>query len=172
MSEPIQSIAQNNYILHNIDAKKLYVQEPLFTANSGDAVYVGWRPDETVLWSGTYGSTALSLSESPLNFNTIKVYYGGHNNNASGQNSYYGCAEYEPVINGTTAQYIPIISTFIGNLGTNTMYEVYTMWSGVNTTEWERIYYAWKNITGTSWNTGSNWQSVYKVIGVNRKENA
>lgn len=35
MSE-IQSISQSNYILHNIDAKKLYVQEPLFTANSGD----------------------------------------------------------------------------------------------------------------------------------------
>ena len=50
MSE-IQSISQSNYILHNIDAKKLYVQEPLFTANSGDAVYVGWRPDETVLWT-------------------------------------------------------------------------------------------------------------------------
>ena len=45
MSEPIQSISQGNYILHNIDAKKLYVQEPLFTANSGDALYVGWRPD-------------------------------------------------------------------------------------------------------------------------------
>ena len=60
MSEPIQSIAQNNYILHNIDAKKLYVQEPLFTANSGDAVYVGWRPDETVLWSGS--SSLLDIS--------------------------------------------------------------------------------------------------------------
>ena len=53
MSEPIQSISQNNFILHNIDAKKLYVQEPLFTANSGDAVYVGWRPDETVLWTNS-----------------------------------------------------------------------------------------------------------------------
>jgi len=126
--------------------------------------------DETVLWSGTYGSTTLSLSESPLNFNSIKVYYGGHNNNTSGQNSYYGCTEFEPVINGTTAQYMPINSTFIGNLATNTMYEVYTMWSGVNTTEWERIYYGWKNITGTSWNTGSNWQSVYKVIGIGRKQ--
>jgi hypothetical protein len=73
MSEPIQSIAQNNYILHNIDAKKLYVQEPLFTANSGDAVYVGWRPDETVLYSGTVGTSAVTLSESFKNFESIKL---------------------------------------------------------------------------------------------------
>lgn len=76
MSEPIQAIAQNNYILHNIDAKKLYVQEPLFTANSGDAVYVGWRPDETVLWEGSGHSTVnnMNLSESWKNFTTIKIY--------------------------------------------------------------------------------------------------
>lgn len=79
MSEPIQSIAQNNYILHNIDAKKLYVQEPLFTANSGDAVYVGWRPDETVLWSGelilTAGQTSsFSVNENISAFNSIRVY--------------------------------------------------------------------------------------------------
>ena len=73
MSENIQAISQGNYILHNIDAKKLYVQEPLFTANSGDAVYVGWRPDETVLWSGI-NSTG-NLSESIENFNEIKVNY-------------------------------------------------------------------------------------------------
>ena len=73
MSEPIQSIAQNNYILHNIDAKKLYVQEPLFTANSGDAVYVGWRPDETVLWSGASTNTAFNLSEPITNFEYIML---------------------------------------------------------------------------------------------------
>jgi len=78
MSE-IQSIATNNYILHNIDAKKLYVQEPLFTANSGDAVYVGWRPDETVLWSGntshiTAGQTwTASLNEPVSNFEKIGI---------------------------------------------------------------------------------------------------
>lgn len=74
MSEPIQSIAQNNYILHNIDAKKLYVQEPLFTANSGDAVYVGWRPDETVLWSGnsTVLNNTFNLSEPYTNFEKIR----------------------------------------------------------------------------------------------------
>lgn len=77
MSEPIQSISQGNYILHNIDAKKLYVQEPLFTANSGDAVYVGWRPDETVLWSGnaTIG-TELTLSEPFSAFDRIRIMNG------------------------------------------------------------------------------------------------
>ena len=73
MSEPIQSIAQNNYILHNIDAKKLYVQEPLFTANSGDAVYVGWRPDETVLWEGN--ASTFSLSEAATGFDNLQITY-------------------------------------------------------------------------------------------------
>lgn len=70
----IQSIANNNYVLHNIDAKKLYVQEPLFTANSGDAVYVGWRPDETVLWSGdsTVLNQTFNLSEPFTNFKKIR----------------------------------------------------------------------------------------------------
>lgn len=82
MSEPIQSIAQNNYILHNIDAKKLYVQEPLFTANSGDAVYVGWRPDETVLWSGTLASGATAtLSENISAFD--KIAFVGYSHNGS-----------------------------------------------------------------------------------------
>ena len=77
MSEPIQSIAQNNYILHNIDAKKLYVQEPLFTANSGDAVYVGWRPDETVIFSGNRNITAtgqLNTTEAPSAFEKIEIW--------------------------------------------------------------------------------------------------
>ena len=77
MSEPIQSIAQNNYILHNIDAKKLYVQEPLFTANSGDAVYVGWRPDETVLCSAEGGAFSLTASENIYNFEYIDVWQAG-----------------------------------------------------------------------------------------------
>ena len=72
MSE-INAIATNNYILHNIDAKKLYVQEPLFTANSGDAVYVGWRPDETVLWSGN-ATSAIQTSESMKNFDKCQLY--------------------------------------------------------------------------------------------------
>ena len=75
----IQTISQGNYILHNIDAKKLYVQEPLFTANSGDAVYVGWRPDETVLYSGHISEgaapTAYSLSEPISAFDSYKVYW-------------------------------------------------------------------------------------------------
>ena len=73
MSE-IQSISQSNYILHNIDAKKLYVQEPLFTANSGDAVYVGWRPDETVLWSGSNNST-FTLNSPASAYEYIDVQY-------------------------------------------------------------------------------------------------
>ena len=75
----IQTISQGNYILHNIDAKKLYVQEPLFTANSGDAVYVDWRPYETVPYSGHISDdaspTAYSLSEPISVFDSYKDYW-------------------------------------------------------------------------------------------------
>ena len=72
MANEIESISQGNYILHNIDAKKLYVQEPLFTANSGDAVYVGWRPDETVLWEGP-ATGNITLSEPCTNFEKLEL---------------------------------------------------------------------------------------------------
>lgn len=69
MANEIESISQGNYILHNIDAKKLYVQEPLFTANSGDAVYVGWRPDETVLFENWDNSVQQLISGATRTFN-------------------------------------------------------------------------------------------------------
>ena len=158
MSE-IQSIAQNNYILHNIDAKKLYVQEPLFTANSGDAVYVGWRPDETVLYSGN-GTSAVTLSESITNFDTIKIKYGpdsivwheypGMNNNKVHERIVAG---------GTSAQnwFGDIFMVF-----NNNKINVLTAW----------CYSVTNQMT---YNTGYNTyalNSIYEVRGINRKENA
>jgi len=65
-----------------IKASDLYVQEPLFTGTSGTSAYIGWRPDETVLWSGNDFtpagsnnpvSTSVSLSENFNNFNQIRL---------------------------------------------------------------------------------------------------
>lgn len=171
MSEPIQSIAQNNYILHNIDAKKLYVQEPLFTANSGDAVYVGWRPDETVLWSGNTGSnshtTAFTLSESFSAFNKIRfegVQYG------ASTPIYEISTPYNPNSVGVCFQYY----TFEND---NNPYQIrgasYSATDGLNFTLYKEKFLYWSN-TGLSANGGNNTQgpNIQRIIGVNRKENA
>lgn len=166
MSE-INAIATNNYILHNIDAKKLYVQEPLFTANSGDAVYVGWRPDETVLFEDNTGHTGNFITTEPLSaYNEVAVYISPDLNSE-----------------GPSKVVIPMIGLNnsrlkFGWIGT------FNGWKNI---EWQFVYnntamtsfmpvsgaYFGKNtsnqITGGDWNSNSMY--LYKVVGINRKEN-
>jgi hypothetical protein len=118
--------------------------------------------DETVLWSGS-NATALNLSEPASSFNKIKVYYG--NPAIVANNVVNGCYEFIPHSN-----YVAIHSFFIGNSATNATYTVHTIWSGVNTTTWNRIYYAFKSLASSSWNTEGNWQAITKVIGIGRKQ--
>lgn len=159
MSEPIQSIAQNNYILHNIDAKKLYVQEPLFTANSGDAVYVGWRPDETVLWSGN-ATSAVNLSEDLNNFERIKIEYGPDSPEWHEYKAGDSIKVHEMLkAGGTSATY------WIGNIT--------LLFSGTNIKVMTAYCWDFKNTMSytTAYNTYAL-NSIRKVIGINRKENA
>ena len=176
MSEPIQSIAQNNYILHNIDAKKLYVQEPLFTANSGDAVYVGWRPDETVLWSGeaTTGSTAMNLSEPLTAFNKVEIWNKGGQiytigTTWSGADTPNTCeceynrmdrplSGYKQVIVDLSAN--PSNWTNIVYLGNKVCCPVRFLTTANN---YGITYYA---------NVGDGETHLTKIVGINRKENA
>ena len=159
MSE-IQSIATNNYILHNIDAKKLYVQEPLFTANSGDAVYVGWRPDETVLYSGAYDNsvTSVSLSEPTTNFNTIKVYW-------QHQTVEKPVFEYD----GNSEQWYAIGGRFATPGNVPCVFQ--SFWSG----NYNQFYMKFCNYqfgSLTAQPQSANELVPIKVVGINRKENA
>jgi len=166
MSE-INAIATNNFILHNIDAKKLYVQEPLFTANSGDAVYVGWRPDETVLWSGTFSGSVtstnyISLSEAPSAFERVIITNGG---------GYKSCYEYAGTSN--TWSYM---QTFAADGNTT----VYANRYDVDQANKKVICLA-SNSFGVNSNGINNWAKrnsmnvgetqLTKVVGINRKEN-
>ena len=168
MSE-IQSIAQNNYILHNIDAKKLYVQEPLFTANSGDAVYVGWRPDETVLWenNGSFSAKGLTagFSEPASSFERLVFVCGTDIQN-------YNCVQVEYHPGSACLNWTEFYSNTFRywttqlNLDENGMtagagyivgwnYPNGTAFGKVGNTDWEHCY-----------------KGIHKVIGINRKENA
>lgn len=170
MSE-INAIATNNFILHNIDAKKLYVQEPLFTANSGDAVYVGWRPDETVLYSGEEPTSAVSLSETWKNFDRLKIYV----QNKSMDNG-LNMVEVRPLERDGYTPYYNIIAGFSYGLGTNGM-----IWQNIigsaNDTELRNCSaFGFQNSwTATSptvrKNNANDLNCILKVVGVNRKEN-
>ena len=163
MSE-IQSIAQNNYILHNIDAKKLYVQEPLFTANSGDAVYVGWRPDETVLWSGnTYSGTC---NEDVSGFERIKAYCRDDGFKST-------CIEiYDPENCHEGGNTYSISTTANNENGLRTFQLKFT--------GNDFVLYGSQQSIGTNrtinWvdkpSTNNGYTFVQKIIGINRKENA
>lgn len=166
MSEPIQSIAQNNYILHNIDAKKLYVQEPLFTANSGDAVYVGWRPDETVLWEGSYtpvNNGYIDLSGSLSAYEKVKFTVFGF--------SSFMPQNYEYDFYSGGDKTIPIIAFGIpsdGGVRINTC-------KATCNDEFNKLTFTickQENVIGTTVSTAAFNSVISKVIGINRKENA
>lgn len=168
MSENIQAISQGNYVLHNIDAKKLYVQEPLFTANSGDAVYVGWRPDETVLWEGN-GTTAFTASEPLTNFERIKFYLN------SDANAEISCVEVPMIGRNTSAIKLSWTDTWkndgqwkflnwnavLNNTGMSAFNNNSTFYLGLS-----------NNFNAAGGNYGTGCPLFYKVIGCNRKENA
>ena len=173
MSE-IQSISQSNYILHNIDAKKLYVQEPLFTANSGDAVYVGWRPDETVLWETTaaYGAGVCNLSESLKNFEQIGILatrgYTGTNPGGTGPWSYWDT-------DGISADGADFhsVAPFIFE-GYNWKSSIYSADNTYTTLTWKLGIQKAMNTTaaGTTANSFTGCVGIKKIVGINRKENA
>ena len=165
MANEIESISQGNYILHNIDAKKLYVQEPLFTANSGDAVYVGWRPDETVLWSGDAAVSNCTLTEPITNFNTVKfLLYGREDANRT--RMWFEC---ETTNDTWNIQYAD---------GTNYAYTQLVQLSSTNTTlsaiRYKELNYGAYNSTAVSITgaTGTYPAIIKAVVGCNRKENA
>ena len=165
MSEPIQSISQGNYILHNIDAKKLYVQEPLFTANSGDAVYVGWRPDETVLWEGTMSASGVSASysEPALNFEYLR--FIGSTNDSPPTNAFIIETPTYPI--SASTQGVTYGSTmFAANWGLKAI----SMKS--SDTEFTKYVEREMSYTNTAWSNYECHYNIYKVIGINRKENA
>ena len=179
MSE-IESISQGNYILHNIDAKKLYVQEPLFTANSGDAVYVGWRPDETVLYDDYTGRPAtiggqITLSESPLNFEYIDVYLNGSSPN--GFTNISNGYEKIPNIQLSNTNSLEFVKLFAANNTTEGVHEVGCGYSGISGTIWTKWfgYVTNVNFTGAARKAefgNPTHLNIWRVVGVNRKENA
>ena len=171
MSEPIQSIAQNNYIL----ATQQEVSHDNSLSGNGTvesplSVVPGYN--ETVLWEDTTGSSACTLSEPMTNFKSIKILFG----NGAGAGAYkdqYG-EYYEADSNFTDFNYVR------GKGNAN----VWWSWIRVAATDRSNITVpAAKSFnfgaqTATSWqnpsvsvNNTEDRNCLYKVIGINRIAN-
>ena len=142
-----------------VKSTDLFVQEPLYTGVSGNSAYIGWRPDETVLWSGADTSATQTLSENITAFEEIKVYGKSHN-------------------------FFPWISQVWVNSGV--VYGIGSqMWwnnpseldisryclSGDKIVPMKGSWYVWAGTATTGDLTGNAAQASYicKVVGINRK---
>ena len=169
MANEIESISQGNYILHNIDAKKLYVQEPLFTANSGDAVYVGWRPDETVLFETTANAktTTFTLSEPLTAFEKVRFEITGYTNVYAEDTHQTPSANNEEV----TTCFTYYCKSSDGN-PLQMMMGTYSSNDGLNYGV-ARSKFLYMSNDGTTWNGNTtDGPHIQKIVGINRKENA
>ena len=164
MSEPIQSISQGNYILQGTVATSAGIVGDGSTQNP-------LRADETVLWSASgysVGDSAqnITLSESPLNFNTIRIYgyrplstdaYGASFSNDMDVQWLKECS-----VNQVSFPYtINAGSFYLGSL------EI----SGISSTSWTEG--GWHVTVSNTASTGSVgvFAHVHKVVGINRIAN-
>ena len=165
MSEPIQSIAQNNYLLSNLNAQKLYAQSPLTTGVSGTSAYIGLEPsaryNETVLWSGDQVGSAFTItaSEPPTNFQYIYVL--GHTNDTV-PNQFNFFSDTHQLSITTAMQLSDYQFTTWGEKLMNICIKSNGEINPEVTKErkWDTTSY-----------TGMNTFGIYKVVGINRKEN-
>ena len=158
-------IYNNNYLLSNLDAQKLYAQSPLTTGVSGSSAYIGIEPsaryNETVLYENSQGSTAVAVSEPLSSFDYLLI--SGSNNQPFYTMGYYvpnngfrfGCVQWTNTADANPLQIFG--AYFKSNDGTN-----YTPQGG------HQIYFAKTGATIGGGNTTTNFP-IYKIIGVNRK---
>ena len=168
MSEPIQSIAQNNYIL----ATQQEVSHDNTLSGNG-TVDSPLGLNETVLWQGfktdipNTGVSTYTLSELATNFETVRIEYVLQNNIISSgdlANKGSGTVFYE--IGSSFSRYITYIHCVMnGNNSTDnfTLYDIDTNIYNMDTLTW-----GVKSVIRGSTNNGG-WFHITKIVGINRK---
>ena len=165
------AIWNNNYLLSNLDAQKLYAQSPLTTGVSGTSAWIGLEPsaryNETVLWSGN-GVNSFTTTEPLTNFERVKFYL---KSDAAAEIS---CVEL-PMIGRNTSN---VELAWSDNWqGSGAGWKFLTWYSYLNNTGMSAFnvnttYYMGLNSNlgfgGGSYGTAA--PLFHKVIGINRKE--
>ena len=162
MSEPIQSISQGNYILAT--QQEISHDNTLSgngTVDSPLGVVPGYN--ETVLFSGNFTTKSCTLSESPLNFESVKFYLvddGGHTS--------WGSTEIKSnLLNNCSAENGKCMAgcAVPWNEGFRIMTVSATSANGYR--NWESCGYQWWGNGGGQIGTGH--LNILKVVGINRK---
>ena len=175
MSEPIQSISQSNYILAT---QQEVSHDNTLSGNGTVDSPLGVVPgyNETVLWSGSAGvGDTITLSESPMNFERIKVLYSTHSTTVDTANTKdIGIGYTEFIPDETTT--IVLETLFIYDPTTytdaNTINHGVAVYYNTQTTTWNRIISAWAShwfLGGETVRTDFNFVYVHKIVGINRK---
>lgn len=153
MSEPIQSIAQNNYILQGTVATSAGI---VGDGTSQNPI----RLDETVLYSGTSNTASMTFSESPYNFEKLRF--------IPGWDQTTNCVSNYVEVELGNASYVSLDFQFPRTDIWNRFEGLYTVAdSGMTITQAQYIWGAWGTTTATT-NTASKEVRIKKVIGINR----
>ena len=166
-------IYNNNYLLSNLDAQKLYAQSPLTTGVSGTSAYIGLEPsaryNETVLWSGNSGQLTadriltLHLTEAASSFEKIEIY-----NNCS-----YGAGTHvTTVVHNDSSENNQYPISVAGGNSDGTSYYVdkgYVKFSGTSAIFGGGSRFNWQSPTSGSISTNRGFTTI-KIVGINRKE--
>ena len=146
-----------------VRAEGLYVQEPLYYAQSGTSGYIGSDLNETVLFEGTYntGTSSVALSESVDNFDSFKVLWDHFGTDINANKKW---EEYSP----DTKQ----CNCFIGRATSSGAFNMFVTYWGNNKTSLTKIFCGYSTCSNGA--AGGNWSLVnevipIKVVGINRK---
>ena len=174
------AIWNDRYILSNMTSEKLYAKSPLTTGVSGTSAYIGLEPsatyNETVLWETTSGARlkdGIDLSESRLNFERLKIYLS----NSEGNNQEVGIYEW-PQYGQNTGTMFRWGTLFPYNTNSGGFMLMWNIMGSANNTHIQSnnaYYLGVSNFTGGAGPSligGNNSvvPTVFKVIGINRKE--
>ena len=161
------AIWNNNYLLSNMDAQKLYAQSPLTTGVSGSSAYIGIEPsaryNETVLYSGHYianTGTYFTVSEDITNFDKIEFTFNRN------PDTFAYCTE----------TFVPSANTFVlhsvtmnANATSINLYATRLDYTSADLKFTTNTQIVKVITTSISENTASP-MTIKKVIGINRKE--
>ena len=155
MSEPIQSISQGNYVLQGTVATSAGIVGDGTTQNP-------LRTDETVLWSGDFTTKSCTLSESPLNFESVKFYLAD-----DGEHTSWGSTEIKSdLINNCSANDGKCMAGCAVPWSEGFRIMTVSATSANDYKNWASCGYQWWGNGGGQIGTG--YLNILKVIGINR----
>ena len=161
MSENIQSISQGTYTIGQTSATN-FIAGPGVRIDEPSAGTVRIGNDETVLFSGNFATKSCTLSESPLNFESVKFYLvddGGHTS--------WGSTEIKSnLLNNCSAENGKCIAGCAVPWNEGFRIMTVSATSANDYRNWASCGYQWWGNGGGQIGTG--YLNILKVVGINR----